>query len=423
MADVIDLGEGMRSLLSKNKFCDVQLKLKSGELFNCHKLVLMYSSEFFETALSKQWSQGEIRPFNCSDFEDEFVTGAFKYCYGFPIVLSPDNVEHYLCVADYFGIGRLMSLGVYFLKSNLTAKTVFKTVKLADKFGLAVLQHFCLDFIDDNFEEAVSAGDFVELTFKLVKLIVARPSLSVHEEFLFSHIASFIDAKGEENIETHKARFAEFSDILSYDAMSLEFFVCECVSRGFLDKDVQNNLLLYHSSLSEPVANISQYKKHRKVNQPSDVYIQRSIEMSEDAAWEFDYLNGDRLEMKSDTRLKLKAVNIFGKPDTSFLYKLSIHNSYTSELLRECHGRTDFQEEQNVRSIRLKNILELQPETWYTVMLQVTEKPTFYSTFCVDSSTVYLNDNQTAKVTFQTARSGSSSATEGQFEGFQFLSN
>jgi len=46
----------------------------------------MYSSEYFEKAISAEWSQDESRPFDCSEFEDEFVIGTIKYCYSFTIV-------------------------------------------------------------------------------------------------------------------------------------------------------------------------------------------------------------------------------------------------------------------------------------------------------------------------------------------------
>lgn len=419
-----EIARKLQSALAEESQCDVTLQLQSGRRFGCHRLILSISSSFFDSKLKNEWSGGEKAPeIDCTEFEDDYVLGAVKYMYGIPCTLTADNVENFLLASVFFGIDDLITLCDQFLKANVRVDTVFKTLRLANLNGRIQVENLCYEFIDNNFEDAVSCNeDFTLLSVDLVMSVIQRRSLSVNEEYLFDCLISYCDSVGMAD----KDMFSDFSKHLSYCSMSLEYFVYQCVRRSFLNHEEQEKLLLYLSSLNYKVANIENIGlPRRNILLESDLYVQRCVEFSNNSDWKSDEINGDRLEMKCNTTLKLKAVDVFGIPSSSFLFNLSIHLADSSEVVCECHGRIEFSPQDKYQSICLKKRLLIQADTWYVLVLHMKGLTTctYYGQACAKSSTVFLGNGATANLSFRDAIVGSSSEAQGQFYGFVFFGN
>ncbi|KAL4219198.1 Kelch-like member 25 [Mactra antiquata] len=405
----------LQNALQTGKNCDVTLKLKSGNNFKCHSFILKLNSEYFETLFKEEWHPKEnIHSICCSDFDDEYVIGVIKFMYGVPCDLTLENVEFFMKCAVYYGVDELCAHLDSFFMSNLETSNALKLLQIASDNGRKNFEDQVLAFVDTCFAD-VANDDFCSLSKGLVVSIIQRPSLSVNEEFLFSFIASYVEAHGDNNL------FKELSSHFIYTKMCLEFFVRECVARAFLEPTIQSNVLLYLSSFSAPTVDFG-YPKDRKVVTDSDIFVRRCCLASDSPSWVSDPMNGDRCQIMSDVDIKLKAIDIFGRSNDSIFFDLSVFTSSTGELHDTISGRLSFHQDETHLPVLLHSPILLKKDRYYTIVLNTKGKKTYFCVDCIRSQ-IISSKNLKGNVTFRSAESGSSSMSEGQFFGFVFIKN
>jgi hypothetical protein len=133
------------------------------------------------------------------------------------------------------------------------------------------------------------------------------------------------------------------AEFISFTSMSIDFFISEFIRHKILPNERQNKILMYLSSASYPVNEIQgSFFPTRDINGITDSVAYRSYEFSTSSSWKCDDLNGDRIQFKCDTDMKLKAVTVFGSPSSSAFFTLSVYVSENNTVIGECTCRLDF---------------------------------------------------------------------------------
>ena len=100
-----------------------------------------------------------------------------------------------LYTAKKYAVPALESQCVDFLKRNLNAENAFMLLSQARLFDEQQLADLCLETIDKNTTEAISAEGFVDIDLQTLSSVLKRDTLSIRECKLFQAIVRWADAE------------------------------------------------------------------------------------------------------------------------------------------------------------------------------------------------------------------------------------
>ena len=100
-----------------------------------------------------------------------------------------------LYTAKKYAVPALESQCVEFLKCNLNPENAFMLLSQARLFDEQQLADLCLETIDKNTTEAISAEGFVDIDLHTLSSVLKRDTLSIRECKLFQAIVRWADAE------------------------------------------------------------------------------------------------------------------------------------------------------------------------------------------------------------------------------------
>lgn len=156
---IFDLCESMEKLLSDNKFSDVTLICRGGNL-QAHKLLLASRSEVFERMFRHDMLETQTKSVQCG-FEFDVMKALLEYIYIGKI--SDCNVHELFVAADYYELSKLKNICEQMLLNKISVEKAIATLILAHTYKAEDLSRKALDCIVANAKDIILTDDYVRL--------------------------------------------------------------------------------------------------------------------------------------------------------------------------------------------------------------------------------------------------------------------
>ena len=108
-----------------------------------------------------------------------------RFLYSDEVQIGPETVMTTLYTAKKYAVPALEKHCVDFLKSNLGSDNAFMLLTQARLFDEPQLAALCLEMIDKNTTEALSADGFTDIDLDTLNAVLERDTLRIREAKLF----------------------------------------------------------------------------------------------------------------------------------------------------------------------------------------------------------------------------------------------
>ena len=122
------------------------------------------------------------------DVEPSAFLALLKFLYSDEVSIGPETVMTTLYTAKKYAVPALEKHCVDFLKRNLGPDNAFMLLTQARLFDEPQLAALCLECLDKNTPEALTADGFTDIDIETLSAVLDRDSLRVKESKLFSAV-------------------------------------------------------------------------------------------------------------------------------------------------------------------------------------------------------------------------------------------
>lgn len=188
--DVPEFFTKLMACKRSGSFCDVILKADIGEI-PAHRIILS-TIPYFEFMFQDDFRGKNEKIIEMRNIDPETLNYLINVSYGAEIKLTYGNIERFFCGADFLQWTALKKDLVKFLTLHLNAEMVLTAIKIAEVYNCPELLPIAQDFIDFNFSEFASTGDFCKLESSELISIIKREELRVPEEKIYEAVMKWI---------------------------------------------------------------------------------------------------------------------------------------------------------------------------------------------------------------------------------------
>ncbi|UYV76842.1 BTBD1 [Cordylochernes scorpioides] len=177
-------------IFNKEILSDVRFIVGRGPQQQCipaHRLVLSVGSPVFDTMFngSMATSATEIE---LPDVEPPAFLALLKFLYSDEVQFGPETVMMTLYTAKKYAVPALEKHCVDFLKANLNPDNAFMLLTQARLFDEPQLAALCLETIDKNTAESLTAEGFTDIDHDTLSVVLKRDALMIREVKLFNAV-------------------------------------------------------------------------------------------------------------------------------------------------------------------------------------------------------------------------------------------
>ncbi|XP_043479770.1 speckle-type POZ protein B-like [Leptopilina heterotoma] len=183
--------ENMKSLLGNENFKDVRFKVEDKE-FTAHKAILAIRSPVFAAMFNSKMSEELTSIVQIKDIKPTIFQQMLNFIYNVEIKDLDEVALDLFCVAEKYQLEELKTNCINSLCKNLSAKTVFDTLEMADLYSLPEVRSECLKLL-------ITEWNVISETKEFKNLIQNRPYLTVE----IVNMRQTLDKK--ENAESNKS--------------------------------------------------------------------------------------------------------------------------------------------------------------------------------------------------------------------------
>ena len=169
---------------------DVHFKVGRGgaeQRIPAHKFVLSVGSAVFDAMFNSTLATTEDE-ITLPDVEPSAFLALLKFLYSDEVSIGPETVMTTLYTAKKYAVPALEKHCVDFLKRNLGPDNAFMLLTQARLFDEPQLAALCLECLDKNTPEALTADGFTDIDIETLSAVLDRDSLRVKESKLFSAV-------------------------------------------------------------------------------------------------------------------------------------------------------------------------------------------------------------------------------------------
>ncbi len=147
-------------------FGDTTIVASDGQKFRCHKDILARRSEVFKLMFSSGLKESIENIVNINHFNGEIISSLLSFIYIDDCGNIWQIAERLYAAAHKYQLERLKSLCESSMASNLSAKSIVKTYRLATFFHLDQLLSTCVDYMG-NHKSELSISDILAEALKI----------------------------------------------------------------------------------------------------------------------------------------------------------------------------------------------------------------------------------------------------------------
>ncbi|XP_002740428.1 BTB/POZ domain-containing protein 2 [Saccoglossus kowalevskii] len=208
-----------------------------------HKFVLSVGSAvfyaMFNGGMATQSAEVEL-----PDVEPAAFLALLRFLYSDEVQIGPETVMTTLYTAKKYAVPALESACVEFLKRNLSSDNAFMLLTQARLFDEPQLAALCLESIDKNTSEALSAEGFTDIDLETLCVVLERDTLGIKECKLFTAVVRWANAECHRQQmsptpENKRLVLGHALKLIRFPLMSVEEFASGAAQSGILtDREV-----------------------------------------------------------------------------------------------------------------------------------------------------------------------------------------
>ncbi|MEE4248829.1 MAG: BTB/POZ domain-containing protein, partial [Kangiellaceae bacterium] len=174
---------------------DVTLILPDQSAIQCHKVVLMAVSPFFETMFQSGLKEGTEKDIKLDFADSGTIRSLVKFFYTGDIKLTAENIKAIVAGSEFLCCKHLKAHCEKFLMGNVSLSNCIDYYRFGKVFNLKVLIKTAFDFILSKFREYRDISNFDKLTEdELVEVVSCDRLNAENEDVVFEAVVHWVNA-------------------------------------------------------------------------------------------------------------------------------------------------------------------------------------------------------------------------------------
>ena len=254
--------ERLLFMFNNEVMADVHFLVGKGPHVQCipaHKFVLSISSAVFD-AMFNGGMASTSEEVEIPDVEPAAFLALLRFLYTDEVQIGPETVMTTLYTAKKYAVPALERACVEFLKRNLCSENAFMLLTQARLFDEPQLAALCLETIDKNTSEALSAEGFTDIDLDTLCVVLERDTLGIRECKLFGAVCRWAGAESQrQNLpvtsENQREVLGRALPLIRFPLMTVEEFAVGAAQSGILTDREVVELFLHFTVNPKPAVN------------------------------------------------------------------------------------------------------------------------------------------------------------------------
>ncbi|XP_030075958.1 BTB/POZ domain-containing protein 2 isoform X2 [Microcaecilia unicolor] len=208
-----------------------------------HRFVLAVGSAVFDAMFNGGMATTSTE-IELPDVEPAAFLALLKFLYSDEVQIGPETVMTTLYTAKKYAVPALEAHCVEFLKKNLRADNAFMLLTQARLFDEPQLASLCLENIDKNTADAITAEGFTDIDLDTLIAVLERDTLGIREIRLFNAVVRWSEAECQRQQyqvtpENKRKVLGKALSLIRFPLMTIEEFAAGPAQSGILtDREV-----------------------------------------------------------------------------------------------------------------------------------------------------------------------------------------
>uniref|UniRef100_A0A8C0VYF5 BTB domain-containing protein n=1 Tax=Castor canadensis TaxID=51338 RepID=A0A8C0VYF5_CASCN len=233
-------------LFNNEVLCDVHFLVGKGlssQRIPAHRFVLAVGSAVFDAMFNGGMATTSTE-IELPDVEPAAFLALLKFLYSDEVQIGPETVMTTLYTAKKYAVPALEAHCVEFLKKNLRADNAFMLLTQARLFDEPQLASLCLENIDKNTADAITAEGFTDIDLDTLVAVLERDTLGIREVRLFNAVVRWSEAECQRQQlqvtpENKRKVLGKALGLIRFPLMTIEEFAAGPAQSGILvDREV-----------------------------------------------------------------------------------------------------------------------------------------------------------------------------------------
>lgn len=407
-------------LFNNEILSDVHFLVGSGESrqrIPAHKFVLAVGSAVFDAMFNGQLSvtQEEIE---LPDVEPQAFLALLRFLYSDEVEIGHETVMTVLYTAKKYAVPALEQACVDFLKRNLSHDNAFMLLTQARLFDEPQLAALCLETIDKNTADSLTAEGFTDIDNNTLCMVLERDTLRIREAKLFQAVVRWSIAECERcplllNSSNQRAVLGRGLSLVRFPLMTVEEFAQGPAQSGILSDREVVQLFLHFTVNPKPPVNFLDTPRCCMTGKEQTVCRFQQIE----SRWGYSGTS-DRIRFIVDRRIFVVGFGMYGSIHGPSEYEVTIQIIHTATGKVCASNDTSFTSDGTVNTFRVmfKEPVEVIPNTNYTAYATLKGPDSHYGTKGVRKVVVECpsGDRATFQFTYAAGNNNGTSVEDGQ---------
>ncbi|BES88179.1 Hypothetical protein NTJ_00985 [Nesidiocoris tenuis] len=387
-----------------------------------HKLVLTAGSAVFDAMFNGTLAT-TAPEIEVPDVEPAAFLALLRFLYSDEVQIGPETVMTTLYTAKKYAVPALERHCVDFLKSNLRADNAFMLLTQARLFDEPQLASLCLDKIDKDTSEAISADGFTDVDLETLSVVLARDTLHIRESKLYYAIIRWCEAK------CHRKQLAPTPEnmrqvldpalyLIRFPLMGLEEFAQGPAQSGILTDREVVSLFLYFTVNPKPSLRFKDTPRCSLTGKEQSVNRFQQV----DSRWGYSGTS-DRVRFMVDRRIYVVGFGLYGSIHGACEYDVTVEIviPVSGKVCGSNSTRVTYDGSAPTYKVMFKEPIEIRPHTHYMASALIKGPDSHYGTrgqrkVSIDSS----NGKIVFQFTYAAGNNNGTSVEDGQIPEILF---
>jgi len=397
------VNERFAFMFNNEILADVHFKVGRGgseQRIPAHKFVLSVGSAVFDAMFNSTLAAQEDE-ITIPDVEPAAFLALLKFLYSDEVQIGPETVMTTLYTAKKYAVPALEKHCVDFLKRNLSPDNAFMLLTQARLFDEPQLAALCLECIDKNTPEALTADGLTDIDIETLSAVLDRDSLRIKENKLFSAVLRWSEAECQRQalpvtVENKRSVLGRALYQIRFPLMTVEEFAQGPAQSGILTDRETVSLFLHFTVNPKPPVGFLDVPRCSMTGKEQTVCRFQQIE----SRWGYSGTS-DKIRFIVDRRIFVVGFGLYGSIHGPSEYDVTIQLIHTGSGRLMGSNEITFSSDGTNSTFRamFKEPLEIQPNTNYTAVSTLKGLDSHYGTKGLRKVSVDCHNG--GKVTFQ----------------------
>ncbi|XP_066551849.1 BTB/POZ domain-containing protein 2 [Amia ocellicauda] len=346
-----------------------------------HRFVLAVGSAVFDAMFNGGMATTSTE-IELPDVEAAAFLALLKFLYSDEVQIGPETVMTTLYTAKKYAVPALEAHCVEFLKKNLRADNAFMLLTQARLFDEPQLASLCLENIDKNTADAITAEGFTDIDLDTLVAVLERDTLGVREVRLFGAAVRWAEAEaGRQQLqptpENKRRVLGKSLALIRFPLMTIEEFAAGPAQSGILtDREVVS--LFLHFTVN-PKPRVEFIDRPRCCLRGKECSITRFAQV--ESRWGYSGTS-DRIRFSVNRRIFVVGFGLYGSIHGPTDYQVNIQIIHTDSNTVLGQNDTGFSCDGSANTFRVmfKEPVEVLPNVNYTACATLKGPDSHYGT-------------------------------------------